>query len=257
MTAGASGHAAVPAGPTVAQMAAVTCPPPGTSTGTAAEAVPGTSTGAAAEAVPGAASGAGRAAAPSSAPLATPLLGPAAPPPVAPYRPAPGEVLVCVGAAEIDGATFAQWARVAEHSGPAAGRHAAAEPTHAQMTEVVGFLISAQWIAGEAADLHIAVSPAAVRHRFVQLRRKQFHERGAFRAFLKRSGETVSGLLLRVRTDMLSTLIEKRVAGHGSTKARERRLSQWARQFERKWRGQTYCEAAYRVPSCGHTVSAL
>jgi hypothetical protein len=174
-----------------------------------------------------------------------------------PYRPSAEEVVACVGSQEISGATFSHWAVVADRADSGPHRHSLAEPNHAEMAQVMGFLIAADWVLGEAAALHIEVSPAAVRHRLDQLSRAQFHKPERFRAFLRSTGQKLGDLLLRVRLSMLTTRIQEQITGHGSAHTKERRLARFIKHFKSKWKAQTYCQAPYTVSNCGHTASSL
>jgi parvulin-like peptidyl-prolyl isomerase len=78
--------------------------------------------------------------------------------------------------------------------------------------EVLGFLISSSWVLGEAESLGIKVTDAEVKKEFEKIRNEQFTQPGQFQKFLKSAGYTVSDLLLRVKLNMLSTKIQKKVA---------------------------------------------
>jgi hypothetical protein len=174
-----------------------------------------------------------------------------------PYRPLPEEVVACVGAHTISGADFARWATVAEKGSPPAHPQPATEPSHAQMEQVMGFLISSYWLLGEAQHLHIQLSSIAVRKRFDQLRHEQFRRQAAFKNFLERSGQTTAKLLFRVRIGMIASKIQRRIVGHGDSRSQRRALQRFVAKFQRKWRAQTYCESPYATPDCGHTASSL
>ncbi len=166
--------------------------------------------------------------------------------------------MACVGSNAISGATFAHWAVVAERASGNGHHKRGTRPTRAAVTQALAFLISSDWVLGEAADLHIALAEATVRHRFDRLRREQFHKRGAFRAFLGSTGETLDDLLLRVRLSMLSTLIQQRIVGRAhDPHLQRRRLTRFVRNFRLKWRAQTYCESRFAIADCGHTASTL
>jgi hypothetical protein len=176
---------------------------------------------------------------------------------VSPYQPSTEEVVACVGSQEISGATFTHWATVAENAVSPAHRHPAVGPPKAVMVTAMGFLISADWLIGEAANLHIEASAIKVRRQFDRLRRQQFPKPAQFKKFLKQTGETVSDLLLRVRLSMLTTRIQQRVEGHGSKRSRQRALTRFVKRFQRTWKAQTYCETIYKMPDCGHTANSL
>jgi hypothetical protein len=167
--------------------------------------------------------------------------------------PAPEQIVACVGAQSITGATFAHWADVARRS---AGKH---PPPAAEVTkEAMGFLVSSDWVLGEAADLNIDVSEAKVRHTFDHIRGEQFPKQKEFKIFLRKSGQTVADLLFRVRLNLLSTGIQRHVlAGHRGAKSRQRALGGFVQEFKLKWTAQTYCEPGYAISDCGHVQAGL
>jgi foldase protein PrsA len=78
--------------------------------------------------------------------------------------------------------------------------------------EVMGFLLSSQWILGEASSLGVHLSDAEVKKQFVKIRTQQFPSAAEFEKFLTSSGQTVSDLLLRVKLNMLSQKIQAKIA---------------------------------------------
>jgi foldase protein PrsA len=78
--------------------------------------------------------------------------------------------------------------------------------------EVLGFLISSAWILGEANSLGVKVSDAEVKKQFTKIRTQQFPSTAEFQKFLTSSGQTVSDLLLRVKLNMLSQKIQKKIS---------------------------------------------
>jgi foldase protein PrsA len=83
--------------------------------------------------------------------------------------------------------------------------------------EVLGFLISSEWVIGEASHLGVNVSDAEVKKEFEKIKNEQFPKPAEFEKFLATSGQTVSDLLLRVKLNMLSSKIQKKIAaGKGS-----------------------------------------
>ncbi len=79
-------------------------------------------------------------------------------------------------------------------------------------TEVLGFLISSEWVLGEAANLGVKVSDKEVEKQFDTVKNEQFPKAGEFEKFLKSSGQTVSDLLLRVKLNLLSTKIQQKIS---------------------------------------------
>jgi hypothetical protein len=173
--------------------------------------------------------------------------------------PAPEQILVCVGATPITGATFGHWVVVAQKSGGSPSKHRlSAVATVAIVQEVMGFLIASDWVIGEASELHVHVSQSEVRHVFDHIRGYGFHKQREFRSFLKESGQTIADLLFRVRLNLLSTRIQNRVlAGHRGRRNSQRVLRRFVHEFRSNWEAQTYCEPAYDVSDCGHVQASL
>jgi foldase protein PrsA len=114
---------------------------------------------------------------------------------------------------------------------PAKGQ---AKPTKAQLKseceqqytslkqEVLGFLISSEWVIGEASSLGVKVSDAEVKKEFEKIKSQQFPKAAEFEKFLATSGQSVSDLLLRVKLNMLSSKIQKKIAqGKGTVSKAE------------------------------------
>src|SRR5437660_11284745 len=78
--------------------------------------------------------------------------------------------------------------------------------------EVLGFLISSEWVLGEASSLGVKVSDKEVHKRFQQIREQQFPKPAEFEKFLTNSGQSVSDLLLRVKLNLLSSKIQQKIA---------------------------------------------
>ena len=122
----------------------------------------------------------------------------------------------------------------------------------------MGFLISSDWVLGEATDLNVHVSEGEVRHTFAHIRNQQFPKKREFKTFLKQSGQTVADLLFRVRLNLTSTRIQKHVlAGHRGSHSQQRALKRFVHDFKLKWEAQTYCDPGYAVTDCGHVQAAL
>jgi foldase protein PrsA len=79
------------------------------------------------------------------------------------------------------------------------------------LQEVLGFLISAAWVEGEAAALGVKASDKEVKKRFQQIKEQQFPKPGEFEKFIANSGQTVSDLLLRVKGNLLAQKIQQKI----------------------------------------------
>ncbi len=83
-------------------------------------------------------------------------------------------------------------------------------------SEVLGFLISSQWVIGEANSLGVKLSDKEVKQQFEKVRNAQFPKTAEFEKFLNSSGQTLSDLLLRVKLNMLSQKIQKKIIANKS-----------------------------------------
>jgi foldase protein PrsA len=167
----------------------------------------------------------------------------------------PGDAVVQVGGTPITKTAFEHWMKVASASSasgttekptvpeppnysacishlaatapkPAKGQSA---PTTKQLkseceqqykslqSEVLGFLISSQWVIGEASSLGVKLSDAEVKKEFTKIKSTQFPKAAEFEKFLASSGQSVSDLLLRVKLNLLSQKIQKQIVKKKST----------------------------------------
>ena len=76
---------------------------------------------------------------------------------------------------------------------------------------VLSFLISAEWIEGEAAEQDIKVAEADVKKKFAETRKQSFPKEADFRKFLASSGQSEEDLLYRVRLDELSNKLRDKI----------------------------------------------
>jgi foldase protein PrsA len=161
----------------------------------------------------------------------------------------PGDAVVQVGGTSITKAAFNHWMQVASASTAASGgkvvvpeppsysaciAHLAATapkpakgqkaPTTAQLKtqceqqykslqqQVLGFLISSEWVIGEASSLGVKLTDAEVRKQFLKIKDQQFPKPAEFKKFLSTSGQTVSDLLLRIKAvSLLPQKIEAKI----------------------------------------------
>jgi foldase protein PrsA len=79
------------------------------------------------------------------------------------------------------------------------------------LEQVMQFLISAQWIQGEAQDLGVHVSDKDVQKEFQKQKKQSFPREADYQSFLKSSGMSQKDILLRVKLDLLSNKIRDKV----------------------------------------------
>lgn len=79
------------------------------------------------------------------------------------------------------------------------------------LKEVMGFLLTSQWVLGEANELGIHITDAEVHKQFNKIIASQFTKPGELEKFIASSGQTVSDLLLRVKLNVLSAKIQQKI----------------------------------------------
>lgn len=112
----------------------------------------------------------------------------------------------------------------------------------------MGFLISSDWMIGEAQELHIVVTNAKVRRTFDHIRHEQFPHPREFTKFLESSGQTEEDLLLRVRLNLLTSRMLAHATKHGG-------LGSFVHRFRKRWLKRTFCQKAYKVSDCGRELA--
>jgi foldase protein PrsA len=93
--------------------------------------------------------------------------------------------------------------------------------------QVLGFLISADWVIGQAEEQSVKVSDAEVAKRFNQLKKQQFPKEAEFQKFLATTGQTVSDLLLRVKLNMLTEKIQQKVTKEAKKQVNEAAVAKY------------------------------
>lgn len=83
--------------------------------------------------------------------------------------------------------------------------------------QVLGLLITSDWILGEAQALGIKVSDQEVIKKFNQIRQAHYPQEATFQKFLASSGYTVSDLLLNQKLESLAEKIEGKVKEKASS----------------------------------------
>ena len=77
--------------------------------------------------------------------------------------------------------------------------------------QVMQFLVSSQWIDGEARERGITASSAEVKRQFDQTKNQSFPNNKAYQQFLKRTGQSQDDILFRVRLDVLANKLRQDV----------------------------------------------
>lgn len=123
---------------------------------------------------------------------------------------------------------------------------AAGSPAH----QALGFLITSEWVLGEAGARGVSVSEAEVKQRYAQLVHESFPKAGSLQKYLAKSGETEADLLARIRVELLASKIAAEVAAGKSAAQRSALLTAFENNFHARWKSYTSCEPGYVMEDC-------
>jgi foldase protein PrsA len=101
--------------------------------------------------------------------------------------------------------------------------------------QVLGYLISADWVIGEASDQGVKVTDNEVKKQFNQIKSQQFPKEADFQKFLTSTGYTVSDVLLRVKLDLLSQKIQKKVSTDAGKKPSQKEIKAYYEQHKSQY----------------------
>ncbi len=91
----------------------------------------------------------------------------------------------------------------------------------------LGFLISADWVIGQAEEQGVKLSDKEVAKKFNQLKKQQFPKEAEFQKFLSTTGQSVSDLLLRVKLSMLTTKIQEKITKEAKKNVSESAIAKY------------------------------
>jgi hypothetical protein len=147
-------------------------------------------------------------------------------------------------------ATFEHWLAVTAALSGDSGRGATASNT-ALKDKVMGFLLTSEWVLGEAAAQGIDISEAAAQKRLAEVQKQRFKQPAGLQRYLASNYETMADLLLRVKLELIEAAISKKVTSGKHTKAeRKAALAGFQAQFEGRWKAKTRCAAGFVMEDC-------
>jgi len=150
------------------------------------------------------------------------------------------DAVAYVSKTPISKAGYQHWLAVEQALG------AAGSPSH----QALGFLITSQWVLGEAAARHIEVSEAEVKQRYAKLLHESFPKAGSLKKYLAKSGETEADLLARIKVELLASKIAAKVTAGKSSGQRSTLLSAFENSFHAHWKAYTDCKPGYVMEDC-------
>jgi foldase protein PrsA len=101
--------------------------------------------------------------------------------------------------------------------------------------QVLGFLISANWVLGEASDQGLSVSDKEVEKKFAELKKQQFPKEAAYQKFLASTGQTTSDLLLRVKLNLLSQKIQQKISKEGGKSVTQAQIEKYYKENKQRF----------------------
>jgi phosphatidylethanolamine-binding protein (PEBP) family uncharacterized protein len=114
----------------------------------------------------------------------------------------------------------------------------------------LSFLITSQWVIGEAATRKISVSEADVKQRFAQISKQSFPKKGSLQKFLAKAEETEADLLARVKVELLESRIAAKVTAGKSGAQAKSVLASFQKKFQEHWKRFTTCKSGYVMEDC-------
>lgn len=150
------------------------------------------------------------------------------------------DAVAVVSGIPIPKASYAHWVSVEKALG------ASSSPSH----QALGFLITSEWVLGEAAARHITISEAEVKKHYAQLVRQSFPKAGELKKYLAKSGETEADLLARIKVELLASRIAAKVTAGKSAKQHTALLTGFENNFHAHWKSLTVCHAGYVMEDC-------
>ena len=150
------------------------------------------------------------------------------------------DAVAIVSGTPIAKASYAHWLAIEKALG------ASGSPSH----QALGFLITSEWVLGEAAARHIAVSDVEVKQHFAQLVHQSFPKAGSLKAYLAKSGQTEADLLARIKVELLASRIAAKVTAGRSATQRTALLTGFENNFHAHWKRLTVCHAGYVMEDC-------
>ena len=114
----------------------------------------------------------------------------------------------------------------------------------------LGFLLTSQWVLGEAKARKIAVSEAEVKQRYAKLVHQSFPKAGSLQKYFSTSGETEADLLARIKVELLAARIAAQVAAGKSSSQRSSILATFETSFHTHWKALTDCKSGYVMEDC-------
>jgi hypothetical protein len=114
----------------------------------------------------------------------------------------------------------------------------------------LGFLLTSEWVLGEAKARGVSISDTEVKSRFTQLARQSFPKAGSLQKYFATSGETEADLLARIKVELLAARIAAQVTAGKSASQHSSILTAFETNFHTHWKALTSCKPGYVMEDC-------
>jgi phosphatidylethanolamine-binding protein (PEBP) family uncharacterized protein len=114
----------------------------------------------------------------------------------------------------------------------------------------LGFLLTSEWVLGEAKARKLSVPEAQVKRHYVQLVHQSFPKAGSLQKYFSTSGETEADLLARIKVELLAAKIAAQVTAGKSSSQRSAILTAFENNFHTHWKALTDCKPGYVMEDC-------
>ncbi len=114
--------------------------------------------------------------------------------------------------------------------------------------QVLGFLLAARWVQGEAAEQGISVTPQQVAKAFAQQKKQAFPKDADYRKFLRESGSTEADIRFQLEIELLQQGLVAKVT-KGSDRVTRAEIEAYYRENREEFRSPERREIRYVVTS--------
>ncbi len=116
-------------------------------------------------------------------------------------------------------------------------------------------LITYYWVSGEASELGVTLPAQELKHVLATIEREQYPDGEGFAGFLASYRLTRADWVMQLKVELLVPRIQAKLEARPkmqvlTVQSRQQALDRFSREYERKWKGRTNCQATYVVPIC-------
>jgi hypothetical protein len=125
-----------------------------------------------------------------------------------------------------------------------------AQQYRALREQVMGSLITAEWLIGEGEARGLKALPSEILKRTNRLRKSDFANERTFQRYLTYSGETIADRMFRSKIKVFSEKIEHQLSTNLGSRAGAQAVANFATRLVKRWPAKTSCRPHFIVPDC-------